>query len=115
MKTPDPSEVRKLIDDIEDAESALAVLKARWDSLFVIVPSITPPGRKADPTGIASRVLAVLNERPEEVFDSAELASELGVERKSIEGAFYNLFQAKKIEKARRGNYRAVQRGDHVA
>lgn len=110
MRTPEPSEVRKLLDDIEAAEGALALLKDRWKSLFVIAASPAAAGRKADPTGIASRVLGLLNERSDEVFDAAEVAEELGTEKKPIDGAFYNLYQAKKIDKAGRGKYRALSK-----
>ena len=107
MEPPDPQEVLKLAADIVSAKEHLNSLQSRWDALFMGQPIA---GRKARTSGIATRVLAVIEESPDEHFDASLLQKKLGIGRKPIERALNNLFVAEKIARHSRGNYEAIQK-----
>jgi hypothetical protein len=116
MSVPNPQEVLKLAADMVEAQNVLTSLQIKWASLFngssppapiEIRPSERKGGRKPDPDGTTSRVLKAIEDSPNEHFDSELLHRKLGIERKKIERALYNLYTAEKIEKHSRGNYEA--------
>src|SRR5579871_1475417 len=103
MKTPDPIEVRNLIDEIVAAKEALAALEARWHALFS--PQIEPQrgGRKPDPNGVTSRLLAYLEENRHMAFDPSTLSRNIDADKDKVDSALYNLFAAGKIVRPARG------------
>jgi hypothetical protein len=108
MAIPEPQEVLKLATDIVSAKEHLASLQSRWDALFSGNSDFPKGGRKPDPDGISSRVLAAIEGNPDEHFGASDLERKLGIDRKKVERALNNLFVAKKITRHSRGNYEAM-------
>ncbi len=114
MATPDPIEVRTLIDEIVAARENLAALESRWSALFAGKSESPRLGRKPDPNGATSRILAFLEDNPDQEYNAPSLQTRLGFERDKIESSLYNLFVAEKIARVGRGQYKAKPKEEGI-
>jgi hypothetical protein len=112
MTTPDPIEVRTLIDEIVDAKETLALLEARWAALFSPKAEPQKGGRKPDPNGVTSRVLAYLEENRHAAYDPPTLSRNIEADKDKVDSALYNLFTAGKIVRPVRGHYQFKSAGE---
>ena len=110
MTIPDTKYVLELANEIESVKARLALLQSKWTDLFSSAGQVPEPnrgGRKADPDGPASKVVAALETNPLRVWNANDLAQHLGLTRKQVEKALFNLCDAGKIKRVDRGTYAA--------
>jgi hypothetical protein len=100
----------QIAERIADLRREIAQLQAEF---YDLVPDDGAPGKSRDLNSLPSRILEVLDSKPDHSFEAPEIAVALGMAGKvpHIRSALFRLRRAGKIRKIREGKYRALATG----
>ena len=109
-KIPEPEEILSLAQELKEAREKAAVLQSRWNSYFAFEEPLPVVFQQdmAQPT-LQSRIIALLESKPDETFTTAEVTTLLGANPNSVGPLLSRAVADGKIVRRGHGEYGALR------